>query len=90
MDSKAKLRFVEVPIYLLLAIGVFFTVRFGFIQFRAMRRAMKVTFAKPEPGQISSFQAFATGLASRVGTAILLVWRRRSVSAAQVLCFGCG
>ena len=42
--------------------------RFGFIQFRAMRRAMKVTFAKPEPGQISSFQAFATGLASRVGT----------------------
>lgn len=58
-----------VLIYLLLAIGVFFTIRFGFVQLRALKRATQVTFAKPEdPNQISSFQAFATGLASRVGT----------------------
>lgn len=58
-----------VLIYLLLAVGIYFTVRFGFVQFRALKRATQVTFAKPEdPNQISSFQAFATGLASRVGT----------------------
>ena len=58
-----------VLIYLLLAVGLYFTIRFGFVQFRGLKRAAQVTFAKPEdPKQISSFQAFATGLASRVGT----------------------
>jgi AGCS family alanine or glycine:cation symporter len=55
-------------IYVLIAIGIYFTVRFGFLQFRGIKRAAKVTFAKAGPGEISSFQAFATGLASRVGT----------------------
>lgn len=55
-------------IYVLIAIGIYFTMRFGFLQFRGIKRAAKVTFAKAGPGEISSFQAFATGLASRVGT----------------------
>ena len=54
-------------VYLLLGVGAFFTIRFGFLQFRGLKRAMLVTFAKAGPGEISSFQAFATGLASRVG-----------------------
>lgn len=55
-------------IYLLFAVGIYFTLRFGFLQFRGLKRAAKVSFAKVGPGEISSFQAFATGLASRVGT----------------------
>lgn len=57
-----------VLIYFLLAVGLFFTIRFGALQIRGLKRAAKVTFAKAGPGEISSFQAFATGLASRVGT----------------------
>lgn len=55
-------------IYLLFAVGIYFTLRFGFLQFRGLKRALKVSFDKVAPGEISSFQAFATGLASRVGT----------------------
>jgi len=55
-------------VYLLLSAGIFFSIRLRFMQFRNLRRACQVAFAKAEPGQISSFQAFATGLASRVGT----------------------
>jgi len=57
-------------IYLLLGVGAYFTVRTGFIQFRhlghlftVMRRSLRA-----EHGGISSFGAFATGLAGRVGT----------------------
>lgn len=57
-----------VLVYLLFCVGIFFTLRMGFMQFRWLKRACEVTFTKAEPGEISSFQAFATGLASRVGT----------------------
>jgi AGCS family alanine or glycine:cation symporter len=57
-------------IYLLLGAGVYFTVVSGFVQFRhighvftVMRRSLRT-----EHGGISSFGAFATGLAARVGT----------------------
>ena len=57
-----------VLIYLLLSVGAFFTIRFGFIQSRIFRSNL----FKREPGQsvegITGFQAFATGIASRVGT----------------------
>ncbi|KAF3996861.1 alanine:cation symporter family protein [Glaciimonas immobilis] len=57
-----------VLIYLLLSVGAFFTIRFGFIQSRVFRSNL----FKREPGQsvegITGFQAFATGIASRVGT----------------------
>ena len=56
-----------VLVYLLLGVGIFFTIRFGFVQFRGLKRATQVVFAKAGPGEITSFQAFATGLASRVG-----------------------
>lgn len=56
-----------VLVYLLLGVGLFFTLRFGFIQFRALGRSAPWTDAVPGPG-ITGFQAFATGVASRVGT----------------------
>ncbi|MGQ5523018.1 alanine/glycine:cation symporter family protein [Chitinimonas sp. PSY-7] len=55
-------------VYLLLTVGVFFTFRFGFLQFRSLKRSMQVAFIKAKPDEISPFQAFAIGLASRVGT----------------------
>jgi alanine or glycine:cation symporter, AGCS family len=59
-----------VLIYGLLAVGVFFTIRLGFLQFinfGEMIRAIKGSRESDASG-ISPFQALATSLASRVGT----------------------
>lgn len=57
-------------VYLLLGAGVWFTIRTGFVQFRRFGTLWTLMFASREgaKGGISSFQAFAVGLASRVGT----------------------
>ncbi|WP_082859371.1 sodium:alanine symporter family protein [Microbulbifer sp. Q7] len=55
----------------LLPAGLFFTVRTRFIQFRAfghMVRVMARSFHKEHDDSVSSFQAFATSAAARVGT----------------------
>ncbi|TMO58689.1 alanine/glycine:cation symporter family protein [Pseudoalteromonas aurantia] len=60
----------HVLIYLLIAAGLFFTFRLGFIQFRQFPYMVKV-MANSRTGAgegISSFQAFCTSLAARVGT----------------------
>ncbi len=58
-----------VLIALLLGTGAWFTLRFALIQLRAFPLSMRMVGSKgDEPGGITSFQAFATGLASRVGT----------------------
>ncbi|CAH9052180.1 Amino-acid carrier protein AlsT [Pseudoalteromonas sp. CIP111854] len=60
----------HVLIYLLIAAGLFFTLRLGFIQFRQFPYMVKV-MANSRSGAnegISSFQAFCTSLAARVGT----------------------
>lgn len=62
-----------VLIVLLLGAGAWFTVRFGAIQLRALWLSVQVVGRKGAEGSdaaggITSFQAFATGLASRVGT----------------------
>lgn len=57
-------------VYLLLGVGIYFTIRTRFIQLRLFKRAVMAMlggFKAKEPGGISPFQAFATGLASRVG-----------------------
>ena len=59
-----------VLIYLLLGVGVYFTIRSRFVQVRLLGqsiREMRGGFVAKDGG-ISPFQAFATGLASRVGT----------------------
>ena len=57
-------------IYGLLAVGVFFTIRLGFVQFRhfaEMFRCVLGTGAQDKDG-ITPFQALTVSLASRVGT----------------------
>ncbi len=59
-------------IWLLVGTGVFFTVRTGFVQFRlfgqSVREMMGGRKEGDDPHGITPFQAFVTGLASRVGT----------------------
>lgn len=57
-------------VYLLLGAGMMFTIFTRFMQFRMLRHMMKITFTRRAAGEkgISAFQAFATSLASRVGT----------------------
>jgi AGCS family alanine or glycine:cation symporter len=57
-----------VLIALLFGAGAWFTLRFALIQLRALPLGIRTIGSKSEPGSITSFQAFATGLASRVGT----------------------
>ncbi len=58
-------------IFLLLGAGLFFTVATGFVQFRLFGRSVKEMLGGRKQGSdphgITPFQAFVTGLASRVG-----------------------
>lgn len=56
-------------IILLLAVGLYFTIRTKFIQFRLFGESVRVITEKPnEEGATSSFQALMVSTASRVGT----------------------
>ncbi|ADZ89387.1 alanine/glycine:cation symporter family protein [Marinomonas mediterranea] len=57
-------------IYGLLAVGVYFTLRLGFLQIRFFPEMIRTVFQAPQSdrGGISPFQALCTSLASRVGT----------------------
>ena len=56
-------------IVLLLAVGLYFTVRTRFVQFRMFAESIRVVGEKPEKvGAVSSFQALMVSTASRVGT----------------------
>ncbi|MBA4775636.1 MAG: alanine:cation symporter family protein [Rhizobiales bacterium] len=59
-----------VLIYGLLAVGVFFTFRLGFLQIRHFPEFIRVVMRAPETDSagITPFQALCTSLASRVGT----------------------
>ncbi|SUO93363.1 Na+/alanine symporter [Suttonella ornithocola] len=58
-------------IFLLLGTGIFFTISTGVVQIRLLGRSLKEMFASRQGGNdvhgITPFQAFVTGLASRVG-----------------------
>ncbi|WP_074034295.1 alanine/glycine:cation symporter family protein [Exiguobacterium sp. AT1b] len=61
----------QVLIVVLVALGLYFTVRMGFVQFRMIPEMFRLLFKEGtarEKGQVSSFQAFAIGTAARVGT----------------------
>ena len=59
-----------VLIYGLLAVGVWFTLKLGFLQFRHFPEFFRLVLQAPEAdkGGITPFQALCTSLASRVGT----------------------
>ncbi|MEH6531799.1 MAG: sodium:alanine symporter family protein [Photobacterium frigidiphilum] len=60
----------SVLIYLLVGVGIFFTYRLGFIQFKHFGHMFSVmrNSRKSDKAGISSFQALCTSLAARVGT----------------------
>lgn len=59
----------DVLIYLLLVVGVYFSVRMRFFQVRLFREMIRVMFAgESSKAGISSFQALAVSLSGRVGT----------------------
>ncbi|WP_112352107.1 alanine/glycine:cation symporter family protein [Shewanella benthica] len=59
----------SVLIYVLVAAGVFFTLRLSFIQFRLFGHGAKlVMLGREKVDGISSFQVFCTSMAARVGT----------------------
>lgn len=59
-------------VWILIGVGTFFTLATGFVQIRLFARSISSMFnsrsTADNPEAISSFQAFVTGLASRVGT----------------------
>lgn len=60
----------DVLLWLLILVGLFFTIFSGFAQFRLFGRSVKTMLSSRSDHDdqgISAFQAFATGLASRVG-----------------------
>ncbi|USD65735.1 sodium:alanine symporter family protein [Vibrio sp. SCSIO 43136] len=60
----------SILVYLLVGVGIYFTVRLGFIQFRHFGHMFTVlkNSRKADKAGISSFQALCTSLAARVGT----------------------
>ncbi|MGF1876546.1 sodium:alanine symporter family protein [Photobacterium frigidiphilum] len=59
----------QVLIYMLVGVGVYFTVRLGFIQIRQFKHAVGVLKrGKNSETGISSYQVFCTSMAARVGT----------------------
>jgi AGCS family alanine or glycine:cation symporter len=70
IDPLSNFLYTYVLIYLLVGAGIYFTVRTKGVQFRYFGRMIKQIFnsRQDSEGGISSFQAFAVGLASRVGT----------------------
>lgn len=60
-------------VYMLIGIGLYFTIRTGFVQFRMIPEMFRVIMEKAPVGKngkkgISSFQAFTISAASRIGT----------------------
>ena len=59
----------QVLIYLLVGVGIYFTLRLGFIQIRQFRHAIDVLKSgKDIENGLSSYQVFCTSMAARVGT----------------------
>ena len=69
IDSISTVLYTYVLVYLLVAAGIYFTIRTGFVQIRYFKRMLGQLMNSRSGGDcISSFQAFCVGLASRVGT----------------------
>src|SRR5665811_773470 len=73
IDPLSNFLYTYVLIYLLVGAGIYFTIKTKGVQVRYFGRMIKQIFKSrsDSEGGISSFQAFAVGLASRVGTCLL-------------------
>jgi len=69
VDPLSEVLNSTILIYLLIGVGIYFTLRTRFIQIRYFGRMFRqLRKSRHHSGGISSFQAFCVGLASRVGT----------------------
>ena len=69
INEISNIMYSYLLIILLLAVGLYFTFRTKFIQFRMFAESIRVVGEKPDKaGSISSFQALMVSTASRVGT----------------------
>ena len=69
VDPVSNLLWNYVLVYVLLGAGLWFTVRTRFVQVRLFGQMLRtLKGSRTADGGITSFQAFAVGLASRVGT----------------------
>lgn len=69
INQISNIMYSYLLIILLLLVGLYFTVRTKFIQFRMFKESIRVVGEKPDKaGSISSFQALMVSTASRVGT----------------------
>lgn len=74
--------YYPILIILLLGIGLYFTIRSGFLQGRLFKDAIRVVVEKPaDKNSVSSFQALMVSTASRVGTGNI-------VGVSSALCLG--
>ena len=67
-DSINGFIYSNILFWVLIAVGIYFTIRTGFVQIRLFPEAIKVLSEKSHEGGISSFQALMIATASRVGT----------------------
>ena len=82
IGSISGFMYSKLLIIILLAGGLYFTIRTGFVQFRFFKESIKVVLEKPEKeGSVSSFQALMVSTASRVGTGNI-------VGVASAICLG--
>jgi len=69
IGSISGFMYGKLLIIMLLAVGLYFTVRTGLIQFRLFGESIRLVSEKPDStGAISSFKALMVSTASRVGT----------------------
>ncbi|MDI3314480.1 MAG: alanine/glycine:cation symporter family protein [Mycobacterium sp.] len=68
IDPLSTILYTHVLIFVLIGVGIYFTLRTRFVQIRYFGRMLhQIRSSHGHSGGISSFQAFCVGLASRVG-----------------------
>ena len=69
LDTVSDHLYGQLLAWLLIAVGIWFTIRTRGLQFRLFGQMLRaIAGSREDSGGISSFQAFTIGLASRVGT----------------------
>lgn len=69
IDTLSNWLYTYILVILLLGVGIYFTIKTKFVQFRYLKEAIRVVMEpKDDDKSISSFQALMVSTASRVGT----------------------
>ena len=72
VESISNFLYTYILIAILIALGLYFTIKSNFVQFRYIKEMFRLLgdsgSAEKEKGHVSSFQAFCISTASRVGT----------------------